>query len=478
MADLKSQLCQQVSGKDSPSKADQGFAADLAKGLAQVSGGSAPSGPEADLAAKLRQGLTEVADKREEEPAASGLKAPQCTEVITADMLAALDDDEPASADPGNSEGQIADAVSRLLGQEQTQESWSAVSGSDNGSSKKSSKKGEKKKVNVGFRANGSTSTSEPTAIMDALAQKLAGGGEQPAAAAAPPVDSGDALPRAPANTLMLSEAQMAALDDDEDIPLMDGPSLPADADDVPSGTKAPHSTTLLSKEQLAACWDDEQEEITEIPQVGMKAPHSTVVLSSELLDECNDDVDLMDGAVGADTEDTGPMPSGLKAPQTTAVLTAAQLAQFGVDDEDDEPVVTGLKDQLNSMFADNNDEDVVASGTKAPHTTCMLRADDLAQLDDDVEEDTQENRALNEELQPAEDIATQVVQRVRDMPEAITDPWGNLPNAPVSSSCKLRLAWLSKDEIRKENDQLRKEIGQLKKEIEAHRKAPLSQKA
>lgn len=479
-AEMLKEALKQAPGARGSEKLDPSFAASLAKGLEQAAGGAGAStaktarvdtttrssgGFDADMAAKLYHGLAEAAGKgADEDDGGSGLRAPQCTEVITADMLAALDDDAAEDATGAEPEGQLCDAVSRLLGQEQTQESFAAVSGVASGAPKKK----EKKKVNVGFRP--SNSGGDPNAIMDALSQKLSGGADPPPAAKE--ADDTGQLPRAPANTLMLTEAQLAAMDDEEDAGVIDVSNLQG-LEEVASGTKAPHTTALLTADMLNAVYDDDEpEEVTEVPQAGMKAPMNTMVLSSQMLDDCNDDADLMDANFD-DVEDEGPISSGLKAPQTTAVLSGSQLAMLDADDEDDEGPAQG------AVYNDDDEEDAPRSGLKAPHTTCMLRADDLAQLDDDVEEDTQESRTLAAELQPAEDIATQVVQRVRDMPEAITDPWGNLPTAPVNSSCKLRLAWLSKDEIRKENDNLRKEISKLRQEIDAHRKAAsLSQKA
>jgi hypothetical protein len=112
-------------------------------------------------------------------------------------------------------------------------------------------------------------------------------------------------------------------------------------------------------------------------------------------------------------------------------------------------------------MLADMEDDDeVLESGRRAPQSTAVISRDQLEQLDG--ENEPQQQRQVAPSTAESE-FAAKVIQNMRDVPDGSAKP--------ASSSCKLRLAWLSDDEVRKENDALRREIASLRAQIEMHRK-------
>jgi hypothetical protein len=171
---------------------------------------------------------------------------------------------------------------------------------------------------------------------------------------------------------------------------------------------------------------------------VGTKAPHTTTTLTDNLLDEVwKDDEDVADNKFDG----------GRIAPQPTQVLSADTLGELENDDVEDD---TNL---------------VMKSGMKAPQCTAVLTMDQLDQLDDDSEQ-PQPQQSAERQIPPStaeSDFAAKVIQNMQDLPSGNTKP--------VNSSIKLRLAWLSDDDVRKENDSLRREIASLRSQIEMHRK-------
>jgi len=297
------------------------------------------------FAAELHHQLQEKKEDR------GGLRAPEPTQQISADLLADLDDEEETTGNMLN------DAVAALQALPAREASESSILTQGQLGEDKSSKQVKK---SISFR----NSCGTDKGFAANLAQKL-----------------GQGMP------------EISGFEDGS----------------LPVGTRAPPGTTTLTDSALEEVWNTrgngDDVETDHKFEGGRIAPQSTQVLSAEMLaevDECSDDDD-----------DRNPvMESGMKAPQCTAVFSIEQLAELEEDDE--------------------------------------KQADTL----------------LNVAPCTAEtEFAAKVMQNMRDLPE------GN--SKPLSSSCKLRLAWLSDDEVKKENDVLRREIVSLRAQIEMHRKEP-----
>jgi len=345
---------------------------------------------------------------------------------------------------------------------------------------------------------------------------------------------------RAPQVTVKLDAEMLAALDDDDDdIPVVeDNPlsvvgaaaaalSKVANApEDIPNdtmdwgvnhdaditqestgGLRAPCVTQLISADMLAELDDDDDDDD---PMAGGPLPKTVESknFAASFADSLQDklakgtgkdrrSVGLSEGnpdeAITPDAmDDQEPIvTSGLKAPCVTCNLTADQLAQLDSDDDVDD-------DAPERSRRISDDSAVERSGVRAPACTQVISAEMLAGIDDDVEDAVIQCG----EGPSAEQLATLNAASaalgtgpapVGEAPTALTmnsgygskviqsmqgsGPWGQAK--PPSSSCKLRLAWLSKEEVSKENDQLRKEINSLRVEIEMHRKeATLARKA
>jgi len=280
---------------------------------------------------------------------------------------------------------------------------------------------------------------------------------------------------KAPCTTAVLSGAQLAGLadEDDEQGEQAAGP--------VKGGLRAPCTTAVLTKSELDLMNDDEEEVEVQTPvQAGLQAPCTTAVLSGAQLAELDDECD------GAEEEVEAPVKAGLKAPCTTAVLTSAQLDVLDEEDEEAEaparaglraPCATavlgaarlnGLDDDeredgamptgsgimqaqpkknlslLNGLGVDEPAVATVRTGTVAPHTTTVLSAEQLANLED-------------EEIDE------------RGCPGPVFAGTSKL-DQPLAASCAMRLAWLSTEEIGHENAKLREEICALRGEIDRHR--------
>jgi len=235
---------------------------------------------------------------------------------------------------------------------------------------------------------------------------------------------------RAPEPTKLITADMLADLDDD-DIPCAADPSAgstfdlpgpgPLDSPVSPSGQMdksgsvkskkgVGFSASFAAVEQQGRGAERGEEDII---KSGMRAPATTQVLSSAMLDEIDDD-DPMNDPMGPTTASIMGGPSA----DQLATLAAAAVALS------DSAVMNGAQQQQNGF---------TAGGLSMDGTT-----------------------------------AQKAIQNARGIQEG-TDMWGQA--RPLTSSCKLRLAWLSKDEVRKENNQLRQEISSLRAEIDMHRK-------
>jgi len=290
----------------------------------------------------------------------SGLHAPQPTQLITADMLADLDDEQETT---GNMLNDAVAALQELPGREVSDASLPSFQGQRQHDTKQKPKGSQRPKASVSFR----NSNELDMEFAANLAKRLSQG---------------------------MSEMQES-----------EGDGV------VPVGTRAPPGTTTLSDSALAEVFGGDEEEADHKFDRGRIAPQCTQVLSNELLAEVESDDD---GANLVTLEGPEVVMSGMKAPQCTAVFSIDQLAQLDEDNEQ-QP---------------QKQVDTILNG--APATV-------------------------------ESDFAAKVIQNMRDLP--------NCNSKPLSSSCKLRLAWLSDDEVRKENDALRREIATLRAQIDMHRK-------
>jgi len=195
------------------------------------------------------------------------------------------------------------------------------------------------------------------------------------------------------------------------------------------------------------------------------------------------------DGKVGSDEaprdddndDDEIKFEAGRRAPQTTQVLSMSQLSALDAEDDNDDPLASAavllakaVPDGCES-FEDGDEVTLekFAAGMKAPQCTAVLSADQLAMLDDDVElmDDPSPDAQVSPQQAKDREFAAKVIQDMQGLPNGLSKP--------VSSSCKMRLAWLSDEEIRNENDQIRREIASLRSQIEMHRRqASLANKA
>jgi hypothetical protein len=304
---------------------------------------------DATFAAALHHKL---ADQSEEH---NGLRAPEPTKLISADMLAGIDDDDDEIVDSSGGDILAKQVAAKLASETSAEEQVTP-----------SNAKTLHKKRSVNFRNSGAADADFATS----LSKKLQ-----------------DANPE---------ETPTATADIEPDTPQ--------------AGTKAPPGTKVLSDAMLAGVWDE-------------------------------------------DAEDER-FEAGRRAPQTTQVLTANQLKQL--DDDDDGTVQRSLS-EAPETFADGDDVETpaFASGRRAPQCTAVLTSDQLAMLDEDEDLMAPPPNAMEKVF------AAKVIQNMQEAPSN---------GKPATSSCKLRLAWLSNEEIQKENDQLRQEIASLRAQVNMHK--------
>lgn len=305
---------------------------------------------------------------------------------------------------------------------------------------------------------------------------------------------------RAPEGTKLITSDMLAGLDDDDDIEMEEDPAAAVFKEVQPvvdhsagatvsSGSKSNDAKPKKGKSVVGFGNFDASFADSLNAKLGPGEPDTDQVFTVD------DDID--------DGPNRGKYMSGLSAPATTQQLTADQLANL--DDEDDDiPMAAdaslglALSGLATSLDRERDDDEVQKSGMRAPACTQVMNADMLANIDDDddyiapmpvqpsnggpsAEQLATLNAALvavqggtagKQQQDPMDSMkaltmdgisASKVVDVARGLPEG--------PPRPLISSCKLRLAWLSKDEVSKENEQLRKEIASLRAEIDMHRK-------
>jgi hypothetical protein len=401
------------------------------------------------LVAELQQKLEADADDPEDSMPQQGCRAPQATQQLTADMLAGLDDEDIEDvAQPVGAGVSVLEAAAAALNQDALN-----------------------KEADYDRRRSGEFDPSFAAQLHHQLADQSEEHGGL----------------RAPESTRLITADMLAGLDD-EDVeerkdPLADQlaaklqdasqyASNVSQASQYASNASQSDTTSMkknIKKSKSISFHQGEQpqdpfaqalanrlkdEEVPEstpekspaaraVEETSTQAPPSSAALVDDILAWDSD---------GNDETEDNKFEGGRRAPQTTQVITADQLAQL--DDE---------------TFPDDDDDanPVIQSGMKAPQCTAVLTLEQLASFDDDVAEITAPPPTAIAAAAPPNGLdsafSAKVIQNMRDVP--------NGDGKPMASSCKLRLAWLSDDEIRKENDQLRREVDSLRSQIEVHRK-------
>jgi len=188
---------------------------------------------------------------------------------------------------------------------------------------------------------------------------------------------------QAPHTTAVLTAAQLAALDDEDD----DAEAQERNGEIVAYPPKQANDVKS-HEEPSAPVFHADDEESTVIDR-GAKAPPTTMVLDSAQLALSNDE--LMDRGEGDEVGDVNVIERGLKAPHTTAVLSGAQLAMLDDEDEDEaKRVASNAYDPFRSGLGGGQaelDDQVIPKGLQAPHTTAVLSSAQLAQLSDEEDE-------------------------------------------------------------------------------------------
>lgn len=583
VTELNKKLCEEAA--HTHEKPSEGFSADLSAALEKKLGGQDKVEPSShgtidainnDLIAAVERKLghqTTSGDLEQDETVnVSGLRAPQCTQKLSAEMIAALDDEDDEETKPecathgaiDNINDSLVLELQRKLANagEETEESCTAAELSA--------------PEPVGFRAPHNTMKLDPDMIkaldddedelhhshgaIDGIDSKLVAELQQKLENDPDDEDHVDTKPlrgcRAPQPTQKLTQDMLAGLAlDDDDVeeltvappPTMTGASITeaaaklaqsqetdgkrlsgqfdpsfaaelhhklADKKEDHGGLRAPEPTKLLSSDMLANLDDEEEEQTGHVLNDACEAlqalPARSISDSSlsvqgqqsedlaarpkkpkrtiSFRNSCGTDQEfaanlakkLGEGMPNISETDDGIVQSGTRAPHTTTNLTDATLDEvWNGDEEEVERKFEGgriapqctqvLSAELLAEVDDDDDTDpvmVMESGMKAPQCTAVLSIDQLAGLDEDNEQQPQQQPEPLTNVAPSTaetDFAAKVIQNMRDLPN------GNAK--PVSSSCKLRLAWLSDDEVQKENDSLRREIASLRAQIEMHRK-------
>lgn len=318
---------------------------------------------------------------------------------------------------------------------------------------------------------------------------------------------------RAPESTKLITSDMLVGLDDEDDLPTLPeytgtSASAPKTSPKKKGGVGFSASNAddpfanALQKKLAGSSVDCEDfadgDEVETKYTSGLSAPATTQQLTTEMLanlDAEEDDVPqfaygdplhgLTEHGLAEDLEhlkfaaENDEPKSGMKAPATTEVIDPSMLANL--DDEDEDP---GLRTGLAFLKKQEDTKAEAAMPTNAPSAdqlaTLTAAARALDGVVPNVPQKPQDPRSPTSPqhgpLTMDSDSATKVVQTARGT-GIEENTWGQ-SRAPTSS-CKLRLAWLSKDEVRKENDKLRKEIASLRAEIAMHRKeASLAAKA
>lgn len=496
--------------KPSSDVPNRGFTADLNAALERKLGGQANDGDA--LAAALGQKLQFATSSNEVDQ--SGLRAPQCTVKLSAETLAGLDDDEDA-ADPAmliaSAHGAIEQIDSKLV--LELQQKLAAKEAADAAA--------------AALGPESSSSRALPNTVK-LTANVLPDEDTEASGNGATPLASGL---RAPQCTVKLTQDMLANLGDDEDVVADDARgNAPGSAVNPPApaeehgGLRAPQPTQLITADMLANLGDDDEIEASPGQGAGVNPNEAkpnkgvgvsggagefdpsffdslqrklesgggrdepSVVKKNSLqyasMDALEAGLQKAFGAAAIGPDDKQ-FTSGSQAPSCTANV-ADQMAML--DDEEDMPTLDrgGDIQRRGADGADLDESTAIPSGLKAPQTTCMLSPEQLAALaaeDEDLPvQESQRSAApaqattMSKELADRAQSLSTVIQSMREEPDGpdLLDK-----HKTMTSTCKLRLAWLTKDEVRKENNQLRKEIAALRSEIEEHRKeACLARKA
>jgi len=273
---------------------------------------------------------------------------------------------------------------------------------------------------------------------------------------------------RAPKTNAKLVEDQLAGiLDDDDGVCPTYSPAVLGDS----SGLRAPEPTKLITADMLAGLDDEDDIPDMDMPQgapalsqpAAQPGTEKGVGFDVNFADSLQKKLQIQGGAAEdfASPDDEvqcrSLFMSGLKAPQTTQNITAAQLALL--EDDDDIPDMCALGHPVVAAF----DQSMPSPEQLATLTAAAMALQEVSPALEQFRP-TSPGMALTMDSVSA----TKVIQTAREWPEGI-DLWGQ--PKPLTSSCKQRLAWLSKDEIGKENEKLRKEINSLRAEIDMHRK-------
>jgi hypothetical protein len=315
---------------------------------------------------------------------------------------------------------------------------------------------------------------------------------------------------RAPEPTKLISADMLAGLDDEDDIPIAPDPcassaAIQAVQPEGPSNAKPVGKTKSNKKAGFSANFMDDLnkklggggedcEDFTDGDEVkskftsGLSAPATTQQLTADMLanlDDEDDDIPVVKEAIGGCVEKGLPtdledqhheddmvVKSGMKAPMCTQIMDPSMLAL--VDDDDEDVQIQQVMDLAKQLEAKTGQ---VAAQTGGPSRD-QLATLNAAAAALDVQAALRQQEPTSPNVGPltmSNGNAAKATQAARSAD--VADGWGQY-RAPTSS-CKLRLAWLSKDEVRRENEKLRKEIASLRAEIDMHRKeASLARKA
>jgi len=282
---------------------------------------------------------------------------------------------------------------------------------------------------------------------------------------------------RAPQPTMKLNKEMLDGLNDEPY----------GEEKDSGAGLRAPQPTALITADMLAALEDEDDIDIAPDPVASAAATGQTNSFDPNFANSLqqklqSEGVGLPSVAMGKVSDEKS---SGLKAPATTQKLSVDQLANLGDEDED----VPLIDNQMNGMRLPQTADALPAAMPAG--MPAGLPIGNLSEMTSSAGPNAEQLATLTAAAAALQEVAPympaagsfpalsaltvrdmgnigKVMASVRDMPET-TDMWGQ--PRPLTSSCKLRLAWLSKDEVRKENEQLRKEISSLRAEIEMHRK-------
>jgi hypothetical protein len=516
VTELNRKLCEQAAtSNEKPSTSGGGFSGELSAALERKLGSQEPPASQAAMGAVNNELLAAVERKLGKQGSdeelekvdisnMSGLRAPASTVKLSAEALCALDDEDDEVEDrtkmaPVN-HGNIDNINDKLVLELQRK-----LANAD-----EETRDAVETTAPAGFRAP--ANTMKLTAdVMNALDDEdgppnrgidVAALQQRFEADADDAVDTGPVRgTRAPQPTMKLSQDMLAEIDADDDVdfvpaavkPRGSGQFDPSFASELTqklaekkgdeSGLRAPEPTKLISSDMLADLGDEEEATgsiLNNAASALQGLPNRETEVARQQFEEpaksAKPKRGVSFGNAGSSQEDFAAklakklnqdLPNISEAPSGTTTLPDTLLPE---DEEETDQRFKGGRiapqcTQVLSadMLADIEDDDtalgVLASGRRAPECTAVLAMGQLEQMDAESE---QQQRQVAPSTAESE-FAAKVMQNMRDVP--------NGSAKPASSSCRLRLAWLSDDEVRKENDALRQEIVSLRAQIEMHRK-------